>query len=137
MIYPVGSIYLSVNNVNPSTIFGGTWVQVSEGRALFGAGQITTTYDVNGTSTDFTNTYTADSNVAAGLPNIVGVGHYGDNNNGFSGALYNVANGNYIGDGSAGGTLIGLDASKNKSIYGSSDVVQPNAYVVYVWKRTA
>jgi microcystin-dependent protein len=29
-IYPIGSIYMSVNNVNPSTIFGGTWQQIKD-----------------------------------------------------------------------------------------------------------
>lgn len=34
--YPVGSIYMSVNNVNPSTIFGGTWVSWGAGRVPVG-----------------------------------------------------------------------------------------------------
>lgn len=35
-IYPVGSIYMSVNSTNPSTLFGGTWVSWGSGRVPVG-----------------------------------------------------------------------------------------------------
>lgn len=35
-IYPVGSIYMSVNATSPSTFFGGTWVKI-EGCFLLGS----------------------------------------------------------------------------------------------------
>lgn len=41
--YPVGSIYMSVNSTDPSTLFGGTWKRL-EGRFLIGAG---TNSDIN------------------------------------------------------------------------------------------
>ena len=34
--YPIGSIYVSVKNTNPSTLFGGTWVSFGTGRTLVG-----------------------------------------------------------------------------------------------------
>ena len=36
--YPVGAIYLSVNDTDPATLFGGTWERMSQGRFLIGAG---------------------------------------------------------------------------------------------------
>ena len=36
-IYPIGSIYMSINETNPSELFGGTWVQI-EDRFLLACG---------------------------------------------------------------------------------------------------
>ena len=36
LIYPVGSIYLSVNSANPSTLFGGTWEAWGTGKVPVG-----------------------------------------------------------------------------------------------------
>ena len=43
-VYPLGSIYMSVNNVNPSILFGGNWEQIKD-RFLLAKGD---TYATNG-----------------------------------------------------------------------------------------
>ena len=37
--FPVGAIYITTTNTNPSTFLGGTWTQFAQGRVLIGAGQ--------------------------------------------------------------------------------------------------
>ena len=36
--YPIGSIYMSLNNADPKDILGGKWISISQGRVLLGAG---------------------------------------------------------------------------------------------------
>lgn len=50
LIYPIGSIYLSVNNVNPGTLFGGTWEQI-QNQFLLGAGNVYTAGNTGGSAT--------------------------------------------------------------------------------------
>ena len=50
LIYPVGSIYLSVNSANPQTLFGGTWEQLKD-RFLLGAGDGYSAGSVGGEAT--------------------------------------------------------------------------------------
>ena len=53
-IYPIGSIYMSVNNVSPASFLGGTWA-VLQDRFLIGAGSI---YEVNATGGASSHTHT-------------------------------------------------------------------------------
>ena len=53
-IYPIGSIYMSVSNVSPSTLFGGTWSKI-EGRFLLGTSN---SYALNTTGGEATHTLT-------------------------------------------------------------------------------
>lgn len=44
-IYPVGSIYMSVNSTNPPQLFGGTWVQWGSGRVPIGINTSDTSFN--------------------------------------------------------------------------------------------
>lgn len=56
LIYPVGSIYMSVNSTSPATLFGGTWEQLG-GRFLLGADS---SYSAGSTGGEKTHTLTTE-----------------------------------------------------------------------------
>ena len=56
LIYPIGSIYLSVNSVDPSTLFGGTWEKIKD-KFLLSDGD---TYSIGSTGGEATHTLTID-----------------------------------------------------------------------------
>lgn len=165
MVYPVGSVYISVNDVSPEKFLGGTWVKISQGRVLQG---------VSGTQT-------AGTEVSAGLPNINvtwngghthtrgsmnitgdvimhGMGHCTAVNGG-TGAFYvsgtesayqapECWGGAFSADHiqfSADRTWTGSTSSDGAhshdayitGITGNSTTVQPPALLVNIWKRTA
>ena len=128
-VYPVGSIYLSINKVSPEIFMGGKWELIEDGRALW-----TTTKNDGGEFVD------------AGLPNVKGdltlVG--GGSSGGWftaNGAIKEKGTGNKrywaSSNGATGGVSIGfeIDASKSNEIYGKSDTVQPPAIKIYAFKR--
>ena len=128
-VYPIGSLYIGVTDTCPIANLFGTWEKVSSGRVLQGAD----------------GSQEVGTTVEAGLPNITGdvqwtgngrdVGNYSIKSGCFSGS-YRGGYGN--GDQYSNGYVINFDASKSNSIYKDDcDTVQPPAYLVNIWKRTA
>lgn len=151
-MYPVGSVYISLNaSFNPNTSFGGSWDRFGQGRCLWGV-------DDNNTNLG--------GMVNPGLPNITGtVSGYQQLK------LYDVSSGalqtnnqDTFSDRSVkmqqitctetqntaaecdventASTVFGrndfnFNANRSSSIYGSSETVQPPAVNVIFWKRTA
>lgn len=68
LIYPVGSIYMSLNSVNPSVLFGGTWEQI-EDRFLLAA---SSTYSVGskGGAESYALTITAHKHTISTYDNV-------------------------------------------------------------------
>ena len=142
--YPVGSIYISVNNTNPKTYFGGTWEQI-QNRFLLACGS---SYSNGSTGGSITHSHTQGSTGSTSLSvdqmpshnhNLTGT--YGSiltsatNNEGklMSGALGNGWNNtktNVSSEGKGKG-----HTHTNPSTNSSSNM--PPYLAVYMWKRTA
>lgn len=50
-MFPIGAVYFTANNMNPSSFLGGTWLNISQGRFIVGVGTGT---DSNGDAKTFT-----------------------------------------------------------------------------------
>lgn len=109
--YPVGSIYVSVNTVNPSTLFGGTWQQIKD-KFLLCAGD-TYSNGSSGGSADavvptHTHTFSATSGNGGGHTHTAS-GSTGDRALTGSFELWNT----YSGNTTASGIVSSADASDN------------------------
>ena len=141
IMYPVGSIYMSVNSVNPSTLFGGTWERIQDRFLLcagdsYGAGSTGGTADA--TLVSHTHTPVIDSSSAT-----YGFATYRHDSSAQRLKVTTGSSGNrYTFTGEAGATSAndsGLAWSSGLNTVGDSSTGKnmPPYLAVYVWKRTA
>ena len=119
LVYPIGSIFATTGSA-PAR---GTWEEIAQGRTLQGA-------DSN---------HAAGTTIEAGLPNFKGTfntdyarvtGHITTKN-------VTVSTGIAAATSSNSDETVTIDLSKASRIYGKSSTVQPPAYVVHFYRRTA
>lgn len=138
LVYPVGSIYMSVNSTSPATLFGGTWEQIKD-TFLLSAGDTYTSGDTGGEAT-----HTLTNNE---LPNITGtvVGSANIVKNVADAQLFS-ANGVFSTKANNFVTTVVTGVTNPTSTYvnelnlniggGQAHNNMPPYLVVYVWKRT-
>lgn len=132
-IYPVGSIYLSVQNTNPANLFGGTWVQIKD-VFLLGAGE---SYSAGATGGEANHKLTTSEMPSHGheISSIQVTGYTGWTqltNNKYDLALKS------LGNTSAASHTTNAQSITAYSTGGSSAHNNMPPYLtVYMWKRTA
>ena len=152
LIYPIGSIYMSVNDVSPQIFLGGTWEQIKD-RFLLSAGETYSSGSIGGEANHILSISETPSHThTRGTMNITGsrewaAGGYGKANSESFGAFYNTGyyqdtgdNGYQKGD---GGTLLNLSFDASRSWTGETSSVganqahnnMPPYLTVYMWKR--
>ena len=134
-VYPVGSIYMSVNSTNPKNLFGGTWEQI-QGKFLFG---MNSSYPAGSTGGEITHKLTWNE-----MPGHYHEGlyySYQDTENlitlNAGSASYHIPWGSsdYAGDYGAGTGEKELITGSAGS--GAAHNNMPPYLSVYIWKRTA
>lgn len=127
-VYPVGSIYMSVNSVSPATLFGGTWERIKD-TFLLSAGD---TYSAGDTGGEAEHTLTVDEMPSHGhdvntTHAGTGCGFYRTNASG--GSSWAMLTGGRSGS-------MGYPYAANTG-GGQAHNNMPPFLAVYVWKRTA
>lgn len=140
LIYPVGSIYMSVNATNPKELFGGTWEQI-KGRFLLG---MSSSYPAGSTGGEATHTLTTseipyhnhaigqDGNTSLVLPTDVAVDD--SSHAQYVTTLEGGRSGWYKSSVAWGGAIV---TRNQTSPYGQAHNNMPPYLAVYIWKRTA
>lgn len=135
-MYPVGSVYITYNNVNPGTFLGGTWERFGQGRTLVGEGtgndgSTSMSFTSNSTDGKYKNTHYHVTSFGwdgtsfyAGKPD-------GAKNNDYSRTTV-IPNGYIVNANSSVAAQTRLNWTDDRSISN----VQPYI-VVFFWRRTA
>ena len=146
LIYPVGAIYISYTNVNPSNIFGGTWEEIT-GKFLLARDS---SHEAQSTGGEAAHTLTTNEVPAhthtRGTMNITGVvGPLDDySHTTLSGVFYNAGTVAYDATSSntnGGGWKLGFDASRSwtgetSSVgEGTAHNNMPPYLTVYMYRR--
>lgn len=124
LVYPVGSIYMSINNVSPATLFGGKWVQI-KGRFLLGASDV---YKANTTGGEEKHTLTNDE-----MPTHT---HYMAAGNAGGDSTWTPDDGSWLVDGVTSDkntwwAQIGMNNAGGSAAHNN----MPPYLVVYMWRR--
>lgn len=126
IIYPVDSIYISLNGANPSTLFGGTWVQIKD-TFLLAAGS---TYKAGSTGGEATHALTMGEMPEHTHPMYAA--------NGGSSDTWTPSEGTYLVDSvTATKNTWWARLGMNSAGSGVAHNNMPPYLAVYIWKRTA
>lgn len=140
-MYPVGSVYITYNNVNPGTFLGGTWERFGQGRTLVGEG----TGNDGSTSMSFTTNSTGGSYKHNHIYGIKVNEYYSVTSNlrvrksdgSWQGGIRDGTGHAYFNNCSqAGNKELNTDTYKIESNTSNSGTIQPYI-VVFFWRRTA
>lgn len=128
-VYPVGSIYMSVNNINPSSFLGGSWTQIQD-RFLLASGS---TYSAGTTGGSATHTLTVDEMPSHCHTEVIGSNPGNFFTQGTTNDVYSMesslSHGAYLYD----NYFNELRATGGGQPHNN----MPPYLVVYMWKRTA
>lgn len=137
IIYPIGSIYMSVNNVSPASFLGGTWEQIKD-RFLLAAGSSYSAGSTGGAATVTTaGTVNGHTLTVNEMPSHSHTNYYAGGSGVSWGYNYSSSGGTISSATAASGGIgnTGGGQAHSHTFTGSSINNMPPYLTVYIWKR--